>query len=168
MYTPDEAVDYRAPAMVEGFAHVVAVDGDTVWLEPEQTTSCGSCASSGACGAKGIGTTASRLEARRFSIDNGPGLVVGERVVVGIPETALVKASLTAYAIPLATMLVAGGLAQWAAGSDGLTMAAMVAGLLLGLAAARFGAGRLSARGDIVPKFVRRANLGAGVICKIN
>jgi len=152
--------------MVEGFAHVVAVEGGVAWLEPEQTSSCGSCASSSACGAKGIGTTASRLEARRFKLDNYAGLVVGERVVVGIRENALVKASLTAYAIPLAAMLGAGAMAQWAAGSDGITMAAMVAGLVLGLGIARLSAGRLSSRGDLAPRFLRRANVG--VVCKIN
>lgn len=166
MSMSDSTVDFSAPALVEGFAHVVAVEGDAAWLEPEQTTSCGSCASSGACGAKGIGTTASRLEARRFRIDNEPGLIVGERVVVGIRETALVKASLTAYAVPLAAMLGAGALAQWAAGSDGVTIAAMMGGLAVGLVMARLGAGRLSARGEISPKFIRRANVG--VICKIN
>lgn len=156
-------MDYSAPAMVEGIAHVTAVEGNLAWLEPEQTTSCGSCASSSACGAKGIGTTASRLEARRFSIVNQAGLAVGERVVVGIRENALVKASLTAYAIPLATALIAGALAQWADGRDGITMAAMVSGLLLGLVLARLGASRLFARGDLAPRFLRRAD--AAIVC---
>ena len=162
----DDALDFSAPAMIEGFAHVVAVEDGVAWLEPEQTSSCGACAASSACGAKGMGTTASRLEARRFKLDNHAGLVVGERVVVGIRENALVKASLTAYAVPLATMLVAGAMAQWAAGSDGITMAAMVAGLALGLGIARLSAGYLSSRGDLAPRFIRRANVG--VVCKIN
>lgn len=154
----DTPMDFSAPAMVEGIAHVVAVEGALAWLEPEQTTSCGSCASSSACGAKGIGTTASRLEARRFSLDNQAGLAVGERVVVGIRENALVKASLTAYAIPLATALISGALAQWAEGRDGITMAAMIGGLLLGLGLARLSASRLSARGELAPRFLRRAD----------
>lgn len=159
--------DFSAPDMVEGIAHVVAVEGTLAWLEPEQTTSCGSCASSSACGAKGgIGTTANRLEARRFQLENHPGLIVGERVVVGIRENALLKASLTAYAIPLATMLGAGAMAQWLAGSDGITMSAMLAGLALGLGLSRLTAGRLSSRGDLAPRFIRRAN--AGVVCKIS
>lgn len=161
-----DTADFSAPSLVEGTARVVEVDGNKVWLVPEQTTSCGSCASSGACGAKGIGSTASRLEARRFPLDNEAGLVVGERVVVGIRETALLKASLTAYAIPLATMLVAGGVAQSIAGSDGVTMAAMAAGLVVGLGAARLGAGRLFSKGDIAPKFLRRA--GVGETCNID
>lgn len=157
----DNVTDFSAPALVEGIAHVVALDGRGVWLEPEQTGSCGSCAASSACGAKGIGTVASRLEARRFRLDDNPaGLVVGERVVVGIRENALIRASITAYAIPLGTLLLAGALAQWRFGSDLATMAAMVGGFLLGLAIARIGAGRLLAHGDLVPQFIRRARPG--------
>ena len=69
---------------VEGIARVVRVEGRVAWLEPEQTTSCGHCASSSSCGAKGIGTVGARLEARRFPMDNDDALRVGERIVVGV------------------------------------------------------------------------------------
>ena len=156
----DNTIDFSAPSLIEGIAHVVAQEGNAVWLEPEQTGSCGGCTASGACGAKGIGTIANRLEARRFRIENPANLVVGERVVIGIRENALIKASLTAYAIPLATMLASGALAQWRFGSDLATMAAMVAGLALGLMFSRMGAGQLLSRGDLAPQFVRRARPG--------
>jgi len=156
----DSPADFSAPSMNEGIAHVVAVNGSVAWLEPEQTGSCGSCAASGSCGAKGIGTIASRLEFRRFKIDNDSNLFVGERVVVGIPDNALIKAAITAYAIPLATLLLSGALAQWRFGSDLVTMMAMVAGLVLGLAFARAGAGRLLMKGDLAPRFLRRAKPG--------
>ncbi len=146
-----------APRLVEGIAYVVAVEGDSVWLEPEQTTSCGGCVSSAACGAKGIGTTANRLEARRFQITNPDDLVVDDRVVIGIREHVLLKASITAYTIPLAAMLGGGAVAQWAAGSDGITLAAMVAGLAVGLGCSRLSADRLLNRGDLTPRFLRRA-----------
>ena len=145
---------------VEGIARVVSVDGAVAWLEPEQTSGCGSCASSASCGAKGIGTVASRMEARRFPLDNANGLTVGERVVIGVEDRSLVKASLIAYALPLFTALVAGGLAQDAWGSDLATMGAMAGGLFLGLLAARIGASRLSARGELAPRFLRRARPG--------
>jgi sigma-E factor negative regulatory protein RseC len=150
---------------VEGIARVVGVDGATAWLEPEQTTSCGSCASASSCGsgsgsgATGIGTVANRIAARRFALDNGAGLglTVGERVVIGVDHRALIKGALTAYGLPLLLALGAGGSAEAAWGNDLASMAAMVAGLLLGLLAARTVAGRLGARGELEPRFLRRA-----------
>ncbi|MBI5659183.1 MAG: SoxR reducing system RseC family protein [Nitrosomonadales bacterium] len=154
------ATDYSAPAMIEGIALVVALEGNRVWLVPEQSSSCGSCASASACGSKGIGTTASRLDKRRFRIDNGANLAVGDRVVFGIRENVLLRASITAYAIPLVAMLLAGSLAQWKFGSDLATMAATVAGLVIGLWISRVEAGRLHTRGDLAPLFLRRARPG--------
>lgn len=165
-HVPDEQSDPLRPRLLEGFARVVAQEGNRVWLEPEQTTSCGACASSGACGAKGIGTIASRLELRRFAMVNEPGLMVGERIVVGVSERALLRASGTAYAIPLATSLGAGILAQWAKGDDIVTMIATLSGLALGLLAARLMADWLSARGQLTPRFLRRA--GANENCQID
>lgn len=152
--------DFSAPAMVEGIAQVVKIEGKTAWLVPEQGSSCGSCASASACGSKGVGTTASRLENRRFRINNDANLAVGERVVFGIRDNVLLKASIAAYAIPLASLLLAGSLAQWKFGSDLITMGAMIAGLVIGLGVSRLEARRLYTRGDLAPLFLRRARPG--------
>jgi sigma-E factor negative regulatory protein RseC len=157
---PDDLALDAPPALVEGTARVVALDGDTVWLEPEPRSGCGTCASAGMCGAKGIGTAANRIEARRFPLHDHLGLTVGERVVVGVPENALLKATGAVYAVPLAAALGAGAVAQWAAGSDGVTLAAMIAGLALGMLVARLGAGRLGTRGNLAPRLLRRAAPG--------
>ncbi|TRZ91561.1 MAG: Fis family transcriptional regulator [Rhodocyclaceae bacterium] len=156
----DNETDLIEPDMMEGIANVVAVDGSVAWLEPEQTGSCGSCKSSGACGAKGIGTVASRLEERRFPLTSHPGLKVGDRVVVGVREDALVQASMTVYAVPLLTMFAAGFLAQWGSGSEGMTIVACAAGLGLGFVIAHLRARRLSAHGKMAPRFLRRARIG--------
>lgn len=150
---------------VEGIARVVRVTGDQVWLEPEQTTSCGHCASSASCGASareaaGIGTVTSRLQARRFMLDNpegSSGFQEGERVVVGVSERALLSASLTAYGVPLLFALTAGSVIQAVYGEDLTTMLGMAGGLFLGLLVARLNARRLAARGDLAPRFLRRA-----------
>jgi sigma-E factor negative regulatory protein RseC len=143
---------------VEGIARVVGVDPDGgAWLEPEQTTSCGHCASSDVCGAKGIGTVASRLEARRFHIDGGQSLHIGDRVVIGIADRALFKGALTAYALPLLVCFAFGGVAQWVAEDDLVTMASMAAGLAGGLLVARLAARRLTRGGDLAPRFLRFA-----------
>lgn len=153
---------------VEGIARVVSIDHGVAWFEPEQTTSCGHCASSAACGAgssatgggSGIGSIARRIEFRRFALDNANGLHVGDRVVVGVDDRSLIKASLTAYAIPLVTALTAGSLAQSAYDSDLLTMAAMATGLFGGLLIARIVARTLTRRGELSPRYLRRAAPG--------
>ena len=151
---------------VEGIARVVSIDGARIWLEPEQTSSCGSCASAAHCsspGAPGIGTVANRIHARRFPLDNTAGLRVGERVVIGVDYRALVRGSLVAYGLPLLTTLLAGAVAQGAWQSDGMTIVTMVAGMGAGFACARIAARRLAARGELEPRFLRRAT--ANEIC---
>jgi sigma-E factor negative regulatory protein RseC len=154
---------------VEGIARVVKIADGIAWFEPEQTTSCGHCASSAACGmggsaatgsGTGIGSIARRIELRRFPLAAADGLRVGDRVVVGVGDSALLKASATAYVLPLVAALAIGGIAQAMAGNDAVTMAAMVAGLVAGLFIARIAARRLGARGDLSPKFLRYAAPG--------
>lgn len=164
-FIPLSAISTASVRSVEGIARVVRVEGDEAWLEPEQTTSCGHCASSASCGVSsreeaGIGTVSSRLQARRFFLDNPGGLSgfhEGERVVVGVSERALLNAALTAYGLPLLFALTAGSVTQASYGDDLTTMFGMVCGLLFGLIAARINARRLAARGDLAPRFLRRA-----------
>jgi len=157
-------MDTSAAHTVEGIARVVAVQGEIAWLEPEQTTSCGGCSASASCGTSsssskpGIGSIANRIAARRFPMDNrGQGLAVGERVVVGVNDRALIKASLIAYAIPLLAAFGAAIFAQASYGDDATTLIAMVTGLFGGLILARIGATWLAGRGELAPRFLRRA-----------
>lgn len=121
-------------SLLEGVARVVAIEGNLMRLEPEQSSTCGGCSSADMCGAKGIGTLASRLETRRFALPNDLSLAVGDRVVLGVQRRSLVAASALAYVLPLALSLVCAALAQWQAGSDGITFAAAMTGLIGGFA----------------------------------
>lgn len=149
------------PDLIEGLAKVVKVLGPTAWLEPEQTASCGSCSASSACGAKGMGTLASRIESRAFTLDNEVGLLVGERVVVGVREGSLVKGALIAYGLPLTTMWIVAATVQALYDHDGITMVAMFASLAIGLGFARLMAARLFAQGRTRLHFLRRVSVGS-------
>lgn len=155
----DSSASHGTSCLVEGVAHVVALEGDTAWLVPEQGAGCGGCPSAPTCASKSMSTAASRLDARRFQLVNDAGLRIGDRVVVGVPENTVLRASMTAYMIPLATLLISGALAQSAAGDDSVTIAAMLAGLILGLWLARLIARRMTGRGELSPRFIRHANM---------
>ncbi|HYG89159.1 MAG TPA: SoxR reducing system RseC family protein [Azospirillum sp.] len=154
--SPDlDTGDDTGRGLSEGLARVVAIDGNRVWLEPETVSGCGGCASAMICGTKSGNSR--RLAAKRFAIPDEHGLRVGERVVVGVEDGALVRAAATAYALPL-LLLFAGGLtAKWSGGGDGPAALAALSGLLLGFVLAHLLARRLGRRGVLTPRFVRRA-----------
>lgn len=144
--------------LLESVARVVALEHGTAWLEPEPKAACGGCMSLAVCGAKGGGPRA--LAARRFPLTDGPKLQVGERVVVGLPEGSVLRAAATAYGLPMALMIAAGIVAQTNGAGDLGGGLAMAGGLAAGLLISRLLAGRLSGRGDLSPRFVRRVASG--------
>jgi sigma-E factor negative regulatory protein RseC len=127
------------PALVEGVALVVAVDGQRVWLQAEQAASCcGSCATQAVCtGGSHIQTAGNWQVIQPVDGPEGDGrlLAVGDRVRVGIDRNALAHTSLVAYALPLLAMLVAAVSFQDA--GNVAAVAAAAAGLVGGIAAAR-------------------------------
>lgn len=148
--------------VTEGIARVVSLDGNMVWLEPEQTTACGGCKASGVCG---VQPGSRRLVVRRFALRNDHNLVVGERVVVGIADATLLRGALTAYGLPMLVMMVAGVTAQKQIGGDLAAAVAAVSGLIVGLVFVRFWAKRSTARGELTPHFIRRASGQSGSDC---
>lgn len=127
------------PAVVEGVALVVAVDGQRVWLQSEQPASCcGSCATQSVCTGGTHVQPAGNWQVMQAAdgIDgDGRLLAVGDRVRVGIDRSALAHTSMLAYAMPLLTMLVAAVLFQDA--GNAVAVAAAAAGLGGGIAVAR-------------------------------
>ena len=148
-------------ALIEGLARVVAVDRDQVWLVAEQPAACGSCATRSACGG---GSTAKAAASWRAPRSLGPGqalLALGDTVHIGVDRNALTRASLTAYTLPLLTMLMSASAFQDA--GDGVAIAAALAGLLAGVAVARVLARRW--RDALEPVVLGRATSSAGSTC---
>lgn len=150
--------------LIEGVARVIAVEGGTVWLEPEQTTACGSCHSASVCGAK---PGSARLVARRFTLANDHDFQVGERIVVGVQEDTVRRAALTAYGIPLLFMLVAGVTVQKLGGGDLGAALATLAGMAVGILLVWLRSQLLSRRGEFAPHYLRRA-FGTDAECGVD
>lgn len=157
MNTPHEPDE----ALIEGLACVVAVDRDQVWLVAEQPAACGSCATRSACGG---GSTAKAAASWRAPRSLGPGqalLALGDTVHIGVDRSALTRAALTAYSLPLVSMLISASAMQDA--GDGVAIAAALVGLLAGVAVARVLARRW--RDALTPVVLGRATGATGSSC---
>lgn len=153
LHEPDDA-------LIEGLARVVAVDRDHVWLVAEQPAACGSCATRSACGNGSTKPSAGWRVSRAIGSNQAP-LALGDTVHVGVDRHALTHASLTAYALPLITMLVAACTQQGA--GDAMAIAAAFAGLIVGVAAAKVLVRRW--REALVPVVLGRAPTTTGSSC---
>jgi sigma-E factor negative regulatory protein RseC len=146
--------------LIEGLARVVAVDGDQVWLAAEQAAACGSCATRGVCGSGTTKPSAGWRVPRIMDANQAP-LALGDTVHIGVDRSALTRASLAAYALPLVTMLVAASTQQGA--GDAMAIAAAFAGLIVGAVAAKVLVRRW--RDALVPVVLGRALAPTGSSC---
>lgn len=92
--------------MAEQEGVVLETQGQFVLISPHRgVSSCGSCAPTQGCG---VARIAQLFGARQPGVRafNGIGAQVGDRVVVSLPDDALLKTSLMVYGLPLATMLI--------------------------------------------------------------
>lgn len=151
--------------MIEQSATVVAVDGDTVWVETQRTSACGACAKNRGCGA-GTFAKAFGFASPRLRVTAGGGAQVGERVVIGIDERALVRGSFAAYVAPILFMMgfaLAGETVF--PGSDPLTLICGAAGLGAGLLWLRRYSRRVAGDGRFQPVILHRDRDDAPPLC---
>jgi sigma-E factor negative regulatory protein RseC len=90
--------------MIEQIATVVEFEGDAVWVETQRHSACGACAMNKGCGA-GLFARAFRFSSPRLKVRHAHDVEVGDRVVIGVDEQALVRGSFAAYIMPILFML---------------------------------------------------------------
>jgi len=117
--------------MIEETAQVTRIAGGEVWVETLRRSTCSSCAVEKGCG---TATLAKVLGNRRnlVRVLSDQPLQVGDQVVIGITEQALVRGSLAVYAVPL-LLLLAGAVVGELGAEHGLWDNAEPVSLLLGL-----------------------------------
>ncbi len=95
--------------MIEEVGTVIAIEQDEILVETEIKTTCGSCQAQSDCGTGAISRALTpRSETLRFKTDLP--VQVGTRVRLGIPEQALMKASLLLYIVPLLSLVISAAL----------------------------------------------------------
>ena len=108
-----------------------AVDS-TATLEIERKIACGLCGQTRGCGNSIWGKLFAH-QSTAFKAQNRINAKVGDSVIVGINESALLKSALLLYILPLATMLIGAILATQIHDTNGHAMSGALLGLVLGL-----------------------------------
>jgi sigma-E factor negative regulatory protein RseC len=146
--------------MIEEQAIVTSIDGAYARLEIKRNSPCGLCGSTGGCGASIWGRWFGQRR-KGFSAFNELNAAVGEYVIIGVDESALLRGSLIAYLVPLllscAGAWFGASLASSRAASDGYAVIGAMTGLLLGLAWARYHTAGKQQGGRYQPVMLRRA-----------
>lgn len=98
--------------MIEEQAQVIEIKGDVLLLQAQTQTACGSCAANKGCGTSLLSKVVGR-KFTHFQADNNVNAKVGDVVVVGLSEDALLKGSMVMYVIPIVAMLMFALLADY-------------------------------------------------------
>lgn len=116
--------------MIEEKAIVVAIEGERALLQTQRRSACQSCSVKQGCGtsvlAKVVGKRSSQI-----LISNTLSASVGDELVIGINDDALVKGSLLIYALPVVFLLLAALVGEfWAKSYDfNAELVSIIAGL---------------------------------------
>ena len=109
-----------------------ASDNSTATLEIERKTACGLCGQTRGCGNSIWGKLFAH-QSSAFKAQNRINAKVGDSVIVGINESALLKSALLLYILPLATLFLGAILASQIHDTNASAMLGAASGLVLGL-----------------------------------
>ena len=95
--------------MIEETALVVELTDEDVWVETQRKSVCGQCAANKGCGTAVLGKVLGvKRNKVRILNPKETKVSVGDKVVVGIEEKALVRGSLAVYMAPLILLFMFG------------------------------------------------------------
>ncbi len=140
--------------MITEQAIVLRAAGPQVELELQRDSSCNGCELVDGCGVGALGRLLGRRR-KSLVIDTDRRLQPGDRVVLAVPERALVRMSLLVYGLPLVGLLGGALLpaALWPGASDALAVVFGATGFAVGVKLAAWRSAWLP-RSVLLPKIV--------------
>ena len=120
--------------MIEERAVILSLDNvlSNATLEIERKTACGLCGQTRGCGNSMWGKLFAH-QSTAFKAQNRINAKVGDSVIVGINEQALLKSAMLLYIVPLVTLFIGAILMQQIFDTNGYAMLGALLGLILGL-----------------------------------
>ncbi|WOG25567.1 SoxR reducing system RseC family protein [Endozoicomonas sp. 8E] len=123
--------------MIEEEGRVVAVEQGTVWVETIRKSTCSSCSVRNGCGQNLLEKYRSNKHQSYIQAINDFSIEENDQVIIGIPESALMRASFLVYLMPLAGMMGALWLATAVGWNDFFTALSAMTGLAAGFVPVR-------------------------------
>lgn len=138
--------------MIEQEARVTAVQGDQAQVSIVSQSACGGCAAKSGCGTSVIASLFPQRQ-QQLRVTNSHHAKPGDRVLIGLPESGLQRASLLLYGVPLLGLLGGALAGQHWGGSELQSILGGLLGASIGLWFVRW----RSARGaGLQPVMMRR------------
>lgn len=129
--------------MIEEPGIVTEVTGKRASVARRETAHCGACSTGKQCGTSILSDFFFRRQPRLIDVWDPVGVRPGDRVVIGINEKTLQRASWIIFVMPLLGLLGGGLLGEWSIGDSSAGELATIIGGLTGLIAGIGAAGKV-------------------------
>lgn len=150
--------------MIEESGRVVALESGAVWVETLRRSGCGRCDEPGGCG-NGALVRRAREKAGHVRALTDQQLAVGDEVLVGVPEQAMLRGTLLIYVLPVLSLVSGAVLGAALVPGDAGTALGLLAGLVAGFAAVRMLSSRAARDPAVQPVVIRRLAGADGAGC---
>ena len=98
--------------MIEESVEVIAIEDDVLILQAQRKSSCQSCSVQKGCGTSVLSQWLGK-KVLNFHVENTVNAKIGDNLIVGIPESSMLKGSLTIYLLPLLSLFMVALTADW-------------------------------------------------------
>ena len=150
--------------MIEENAKVVSVTDSGVLVETQRATACGNCKAKSGCGTHTIENFLEKKNRNQFLVRQLFPVAIGDEVIIGLQESALLKGSLAVYIVPLVGFIGGGFFGELLSdqlsviNKEWFTIVTAGFGLMLGIVWLRLFNMSLKHRSEFEPILVRHAN----------
>lgn len=117
--------------MIEEYAIVVSQKGTQATLEIERRTACGLCGQKRGCGNATWGKLLGHNR-HSFTAENRVNAAVGDSVIVGIDEQAVLHSAFYLYVVPLVGLFIGTALSDYLFSNQLYVVLGAISGLVLG------------------------------------
>lgn len=150
--------------MIEEAGRVVALESGAVWVETLRRSGCGRCDEPGGCGNGALARRARDKVGHVLALTDQT-LAVGDEVLVGVPEQAVLRGTLLIYVLPVLSLMGGALAGAMALPGDVGTVLGLLAGLLAGFAAVRVLSSRAARDPAVQPVIIRRLAAAEATEC---